>query len=81
MSELDEMVARLKQMRDEIRVQVHLASKDLQDEWEDLEKTTEHFVAQTGLSKTGEGIGKALAQLGQEIKLGYERVRDGIGKD
>ena len=81
MSDLDDLVERLKTMRDEIRVQVHLASKDLQDEWEELEETTEHFIAQSGLDKTGEGIGRALSELGNEIKLGYERIRDSISKD
>ena len=78
MSELDDVVEQLRQKRDELRVQMHLASKEFKEEWEDLEKTSEHFVAQAGLGKTGEGVGKALGQLGNELKLGYQRIIDAV---
>ena len=78
MSELDDVVEQIKQRRDELKVQMHLASKEFKEEWEDLEKTTEHFMAQAGLGKTGGGVGKALGQLGHELKLGYERIIDAV---
>ena len=78
MGELDDVVEQLKQRRDELKVQMNLASKEFKEEWEDLEKATEHFMAQAGLSKTGEGVGKALGQLGHELKLGYERIIDAV---
>ena len=78
MSDLDDLVAQLKQKRDELRVQANLASREIQDEWQELEEKTEHFFAKAKLGDTGEGVGKALGQLGHELKAGYDRVRDAI---
>ena len=85
MSDLDDLMDELRQKRDEIRVQINLASKDLRDEWEELEGRMEDFSAKAKkvagdahLKETGEGIGNAMVQLGHELKLGYERIRDAI---
>ena len=78
MSDFDDLVEDLKQKRDELRVQMNLASKELRDEWDELEEKTKHFMEQAELSKTGEGIGDALKDLGGELKKGYQRVRDAI---
>ncbi len=78
MSEFDDLMADLRQKRDELRVQMNLASKEARDEWEELEAKMEEFREKAKLSETGEGIGKALGELGHEIKLGYERLRDAI---
>ena len=78
MSDFDELIADLKQKRDELRVQMHLASKEVQDEWEELEAKMNDFAARAELDKTGEGLGEAFRGLGQELKQGYERIRDAI---
>ncbi len=85
MADFDHMIEELKQKRDEVRVQIHLASKELKDEWEDLEEKMEdfsrkakQFVDDAELKKTGAGIGDALSQVGSELKRGYERIRDAI---
>lgn len=78
MSEFDDMIADLKQKRDELRVQINLASKEARDEWEELEEKMGEFTSKAKLGETGEGIGKALGELGHEIKLGYERLRNAL---
>jgi hypothetical protein len=78
MSEFDDLISELKQKRDELRVQIHLATKEAQDEWQDLEEKMDDFVSRADLGRTGEGIGEALEKLGGELKLGYERIRDAI---
>ena len=85
MSELDDLIQDLKQKRDELRVKINLASMDVRDEWEELEEKMEEFSGKAKqfaddahLKETGEGLGKALGQLGQELKRGYERVRDAV---
>ena len=78
MSDIDDIIEDLKQKRDELRVQMHLASKDLQDEWHELEGKMDSFVEKAGLRETGEGVGDALGQLGSELKAGYERIRDSL---
>lgn len=81
MSEIDELLAQLKQKRDELRVQIHLASKEVQGEWQELEEKMEDFSARAGLSETGAGVGRALGELGGELKKGYARIRDAIKND
>jgi len=77
-SDIDDLLGQLKQKRDELRVQMHLASKEVQDEWEELEGKMNHFTATAKLGETGEGVGKALGQLGSELKQGYKRVKEAI---
>ncbi len=78
MSELDELFEELKQKRDELRVQMHLASKDLKDEWDQFEGKWDDFSKKADLGATGEGLGDAMDKLGHELKLGYERIRDAL---
>ena len=81
MSEFDDLVADLKQKRDELRLKIHLASKEVQEEWEELEEKMQEFSSRAELGKTTEGIGDALGKVGQELKLGYKRIRDAIKED
>ena len=88
MSEFDDLIADLRQKRDELRVKINLASKEIKDEWEELEEKMEEFsdkakqfAGDAGLKETGEGLGKALGQLGHEIKLGYDRIRAAVKED
>jgi hypothetical protein len=85
MTDFDDMIGELKQKRDELRVQMHLASKEIKDEWEELEEKMEdfsdkakQFSSDAKLKKTGAGIGDALGQLGGELKRGYERIREAM---
>ena len=85
MADIDEIIAELKQKRDEIRVQINLASKEVKDEWEELEEKMEEFSGKAKqfaddaeLKKTGAGIGGALGKLGGELKQGYDRIRDAL---
>ena len=85
MSDLDDILEQLKQKRDELRVQMHLASKEIQDEWQELEEKMEDFSAKARkfsedaeLKETGKGLGSALGQVGHEIKAGYDRIRNAL---
>jgi vacuolar-type H+-ATPase subunit D/Vma8 len=81
MGEFDDLVADLKQKRDELRLKIHLASKEAQDEWEELEEKMQEFSSRAELGKTSEGLGDALGKLGEELKMGYKRVRNAIRED
>jgi vacuolar-type H+-ATPase subunit D/Vma8 len=81
MNEFDDILAELKQKRDELRLQMHLASKEAAEEWDELEEKMEKFTAKAKLDETGEGVGKALGQLGNELKQGYERIWRAIKED
>ncbi|MEE3236777.1 MAG: hypothetical protein VX236_05640 [Pseudomonadota bacterium] len=82
MAEIDDMILELRQKGNELRVKVHLASKEAQEKLEGLEKKMDHLACgarklaeDAKLNETGKGIGDALVHLRQELGLGYERVR------
>jgi len=77
-SDLEDLLEQIKQKRDELKVQIHLGTKEVQDEWEELEGKMSDFAATAKLGETGEGVGKALGQVGLELKQGYDRIRDAI---
>ena len=82
MTDLETLLEELKQKRDELRVRMHLASKEIKDEWEELEEKMEEFSGKAKqfaddakLKETGAGLGEALGKVGHELKLGYERLK------
>lgn len=71
----------LKQQRDELRVQLHLASMEVKDEWEELEGKWENLVAKKDqvkhdLEPTVADAKVAWMMLKDEIKEGYRTIRD-----
>lgn len=81
MSEFEELMAQLKQKRDELKVQMHLATQELHDQWDDLEKKMDDFTEKAKLEESGEAIGSAVSQLGSELKRGYERIIAAVKQD
>jgi uncharacterized coiled-coil DUF342 family protein len=88
MIDFDDLVQELQQKRDELRVQMNLASRDMKDEWDELEEKlgeltekASEFAAEANIKETGEGVGRALSQLVDEIKLGYERIWKALKDD
>ncbi|MDH4048594.1 MAG: hypothetical protein OEW68_11080 [Gammaproteobacteria bacterium] len=81
MADIDDLLQELKQKRDQIRVRMHLASKELQDEWVDLEKKMDDFSKRARLKETGTGVSKALGTVGDELKAGYRRIQRALKDD
>ena len=52
MSEFDDILAELKQKRDELRLQMHLASREIAEEWDELEEKMEKLTTDAKLSET-----------------------------
>ena len=77
----DELVAKLKQERDELALKVHLGSKDAAAEWEKLELKWRELAAtrmppmKQAAQETAAGVGAALEVAAEELKKGYERFR------
>jgi len=70
----------LRTQRDELKVQVNLAGKEVHDEWADLEEKWNQLQYKLGLLKkeldhSGHDVGEAITLLGSEIKDGYRRLR------
>ncbi len=78
MADLDSMKQELEQLRDEIKLKMHLASLDAKEEWGGLEKKWDDFNARADFSKAGEDIGSAASLLGEELKQAFIRFKDAL---
>ena len=77
----DEVVSELQQLRDELRVQIHLGSKEAQEEYEKLEQKWDELMQEgqplaDAVSETAENVGAAVELAAGELKQGYEKIRD-----
>lgn len=78
--DIDGMLAKLKQQRDELKLQAHLFKAETRDEWEKVEDKWQRFqgrarqVSDTG-GEVGEELATAVRSLGNEIVEGYRRIR------
>lgn len=75
-----EEVEELRRVRDELRVQIHLARAEARERWEDLEKRWQHLEGKLRVLRAesrdslGE-IGEAGRLLADEIRKGYRHLR------
>ena len=83
--EFDELTDALKQQRDEIEVQIHLASMEAKDEWQKAEKNWDQFI--DGLGVITDDAKEASAELiqttkiiGDELKNTYTRISERLNK-
>lgn len=83
--EFDELSNAIKQQRDEIEVQIHLASMDAKDEWQKAEKNWGQFI--DGLGVITDDTKEASAELihttkiiGDELKNTYTRISERLKK-
>ena len=80
---LEQLGARLRQERDELRVRAHLLKAELRDEWDDLERKWHHLEPKLerlreGSRESAEDIGAAVQQLGEELAHAYRRLRRAV---
>ncbi len=77
---LEIIVAKLKTERDELRLKMHLAKEDLQDEWEEMEQKWAKLEPKLSAVKqeareSSEDIGSAVKLLTEEIRGAYQRIK------
>lgn len=78
-----QVMEKLRQERDELRVQLHLGKAELKDEWEVLEKKWAHLetrvagVAEEARESSRE-VGAAFGVLAEELGEAYKRIRQRI---
>ena len=86
-SKFDDLIESLKQQRDELKVQMHLASMDAKDEFDALEKKWDHWAAEAKaqakplsdvIDDSAKNVGSALDLVLDEVKEGYERIKKQI---
>ena len=79
--ELEALIEALRQQRDELRLQIHLAKAEARDEWQTLEKRWETIEARLPrLKKTAadsaDDIAAGLELVVEEVGKAYRRLRD-----
>jgi hypothetical protein len=78
---LDDEIDVLRQGRDELRVQMHLAAADARDVWDKVEKNWSHLegrlkvIGEVG-KESAEDVEEAAKSLIDEIKEGYKHLRN-----
>ena len=78
MADVGKLGEDLKRLRDEIKLKIHLGSKEAQNEWADLEKRWKAFRERAELNRTAGELGSTVKQLGSDLKTAYERIRKAI---
>ena len=76
---IDELVDELKEERDKLRVRVHLAKMEADEEWEELEDKFEKLESKAkaigrATAQSAEDVGEAVKLLGNEIKDGFKHI-------
>ena len=84
--DLQNLVAKLKTERDELRVRINLAGKELRDEWQELEEKMDGLEEHVGKAKdsivdTGREVGEGLDIVVDEMKSAYQRIRQRLSDD
>jgi hypothetical protein len=83
---LDEVINKLKQERDEIRLQIHLANMEGKDEYDRISRKVDQLTDQydpvkDAVEDTAENIYSALGLVADELKFGFKRVRKAISEE
>jgi hypothetical protein len=78
MTDFAKLAEDLKRTRDEIKLKIHLGSKDVQGEWSELEQRWSSFESKAQLDKSAKDVGDALKILGSELKDAYTRIRQAL---
>ena len=83
--EFDELTDVLKQQRDEIEVQIHLASMEAKDEWQKAEKNWGQFIDGLGVitddaKETSTELIQTTKIIGDELKNTYARISERLDK-
>jgi len=73
----------VKTMRDELRVQAHLAKAEMKDLWVELEGKWREFEPKAkqvagATAEASKDVGAAAKDLGKEILAGYERIKKSL---
>jgi SMC interacting uncharacterized protein involved in chromosome segregation len=78
--ELDELIERLKQGRDELNLKMHLGKAEAKDLWQETEDKWRRLRSEldkvdTDTDDVARDVGAAAMLLAEEIKQGYQRLK------
>ena len=72
--DFDKAIDNLKTLRDEVKVQVHLAKAELKDEWESLEPKFEEMEQKLG--GAAEETRQVVNVIADELTAAYKRIKE-----
>lgn len=75
MSTLKGFMEELATARDELRLQLHLATKEAEDEWSELTKEWDKFLTANQFEKSADEVGDAARDLGLKMKAAFDRMK------
>ena len=80
---LAELIRGLKHERDELKLQMHLAGKELQDEWQKLDDRLNDLnhryePLRRAVAETAEGVWASLRLIGDELQAGFAKIRQSL---
>ena len=78
--ELDELLKKLEQRRDELNVQMHLGKAEAKDLWQETEYKWRHLRSQldeidNDTGDVAKDVGAAAMIVAEEIRQGYDRLK------
>ncbi len=79
-STFSRLMSELKQQRDELKLQIHLGSEELKDEWGKLDQqltqlNDKYQPLKNAVGETAEDVWESMKLVGGEIKDGFRRIR------
>ncbi len=82
---LESLISSLKQERDELNLQMHLAGMEAKDEYERLaskidELSSQYDPVKEAVAETGDSLVAALMLAAGEMKNGFHRIRKAISE-
>ena len=83
---LEQMLSELKQQRDELRLQMHLAGMEAKDEYERLsdkcdELSNQYEPLSSAVEETADNVFSALGLAAGELKVGFLRVKKALTEE
>ena len=82
-TKLDHVISKLKQDRDELKLQMHLAGMEAKDDYERISEKVDELTRQyeplkDAVEETADNVFAAFGLVADELKVGYQRVRKSI---
>ena len=65
--------------RDELRLQLHLGTKEAEEEWQNLTIEWDKFLSEAQFDQSKEEVGEAARELGLKMKNAYDRFKAAMG--
>ena len=75
MTDYEKWTASMRQKRDEMKLKLHLASKEAEDEWDGMVDDWDKFLNAAQFDKSTEEVGDAARELGMRMKAAFERMK------